>query len=772
MSRISSSLGKRKQLPCFQNTIQQNGHSSLLKSYMSARFEASHDLYRTDLRGHYGCVNAIEFSNQGGEFVVSGGDDRRVLLWNIDKTLYRKAEPVVMKGHHRSNIFCTVFDAGNRHLFSAGNDDRAMRHDILTRETLGFYFHDHPVYGLNVHPDQENIFLTACDNGKVLLWDARNASQSASQCIADYHRSIAFHAAVFNPVDPVLIATANSSKGVQLWDVRFPKRVLKEFSSTVPKVCAMGVKWNATGTLLSALCRRLPPVLYSIEQSSALVEFKHPGYNNICTMKSHCFAGDKDQYIISGSDDFNVYLWKVPTLPSRNEKLVTVDRAKMVLSGHRSIVNQVRFNPATHMVISAGVEKIIKVWSPWYLPGAKGDLHKKEQMTESRRELYSHDDYVDLVLDSGRPLTHEYEGGSVDEDPRMLAFFDTLIQREQGGWNSDSDSNLSEDDFYSNFLVQSTEASDSDSGRLSSQRVRDILEQETRDSDDSDETSQAVLRRMRRLRRAAFLRGLVRGSERQDEEEGEQHPADAQSVFIQHLTREIMREALESSSDSSDSEPTVTLAFPEELAESDNSENTITERVEFHRSRTRQGRQYRRRDSSPDNSPNTSISNENDINFTERRLRREASSSSSSEEDSHEDECRISQLHENKLIRRTLDDSERMNTATTNATSDGPSTSCYSGNSVVQENSASERCCFDTNDDHVNNGHVDNCESVMQHADPGEHRTDVQDMHPDNSVNHNGHRFDAHNSQAIKTHHTAEEQEHPSDSKHEDLFTQ
>lgn len=72
LPRNSSSLGRRKQLPCFQNAIQQNGHSSLLKSYMSARFEASHDLYRTDLRGHYGCVNAIEFSNLGGEFVVSG----------------------------------------------------------------------------------------------------------------------------------------------------------------------------------------------------------------------------------------------------------------------------------------------------------------------------------------------------------------------------------------------------------------------------------------------------------------------------------------------------------------------------------------------------------------------------------------------------------------------------------------------------------------------------------------------------------------------------
>jgi WD repeat-containing protein 22 len=52
--------------------------------------------------------------------MFSGGDDRRVLLWNVDKTLYRKEKPVAMKGQHRSNIFCTVFDGDNRHVYSAG----------------------------------------------------------------------------------------------------------------------------------------------------------------------------------------------------------------------------------------------------------------------------------------------------------------------------------------------------------------------------------------------------------------------------------------------------------------------------------------------------------------------------------------------------------------------------------------------------------------------------------------------------------------------------
>lgn len=38
-----------------------------------------------------------------------------------------------------------------------------------------------------------------------------------------------------------------------------------------------------------------------------------------------------------------------------------VKRAQHVLSGHRSIVNQVRYNAAYNIIASSGVEKIIKV---------------------------------------------------------------------------------------------------------------------------------------------------------------------------------------------------------------------------------------------------------------------------------------------------------------------------------------------------------------------------------------------------------------------------
>lgn len=61
-----------------------------------------------------------------------GGDDRRVLLWNVEKAVCGVGKPVVMKTQHNSNIFCLSFDRCKSKIFSAGNDDQVIVHDMKT----------------------------------------------------------------------------------------------------------------------------------------------------------------------------------------------------------------------------------------------------------------------------------------------------------------------------------------------------------------------------------------------------------------------------------------------------------------------------------------------------------------------------------------------------------------------------------------------------------------------------------------------------------------
>ncbi|XP_028251557.1 DDB1- and CUL4-associated factor 5 [Parambassis ranga] len=425
----------------FLSRREMTGEPLMKEEFQRRRLAGCTSLYKKDMLGHFGCVNAIEFSNNGGEWLVSGGDDRRVLLWHMEKAIHSRSKPVKLKGEHLSNIFCLAFDSTNKKVFSGGNDEQVILHDVERRETLNVFLHIDAVYSLSVSPVNDNVFASSSDDGRVLIWDTREPPHGEPFCLASYPS--AFHSVMFNPVEPRLLATANSKEGVGLWDIRKPRSSLLRYGGSMSLQSAMSVRFNSTGTQLLALRRRLPPVLYELHSRLPSFQFDNQGYFNSCTMKSCCFAGDKDQYILSGSDDFNLYMWKIPKDPEAGGPGRVVNGAFMVLKGHRSIVNQVRFNPHTYMICSSGVEKVIKVWSPYQQPDSLGDLEGRVE--DKSRSLYTHEEYISLVLNSGSGLSHDYVSQSIQEDPRMMAFFDSLVRREIEGWSSDSDSDLSEE---------------------------------------------------------------------------------------------------------------------------------------------------------------------------------------------------------------------------------------------------------------------------------------------------------------------------------------
>lgn len=90
----------------------------------------------------------------------------------------------------------------------------------------------------------------------------------------------------------------------------------------------------------------------------------------------------------------------------------------MVLYGHRSIVNQVRYNSKKCILASSGVEKIVKIWRPFELENWAGSL--VEDGPTNTRDIFSQEEYVSL-LNSGHDMTHDYSHQNTAEDPRMMA---------------------------------------------------------------------------------------------------------------------------------------------------------------------------------------------------------------------------------------------------------------------------------------------------------------------------------------------------------------
>jgi len=124
----------------------------------------------------------------------------------------------------------------------------------------------------------------------------------------------------------------------------------------------MSVRFNCNGTLLLTLHRRLPPILYSPGAPEPVATFYHDEYFNSCTMKSCTFAGPQDELVVSGSDNFNMFIWRlegvdcelakgfslqipqiIVVILSVDEKNQWMETTPVILAGHRSIVNQVRY---------------------------------------------------------------------------------------------------------------------------------------------------------------------------------------------------------------------------------------------------------------------------------------------------------------------------------------------------------------------------------------------------------------------------------------------
>lgn len=152
------------------------------------------------------------------------------------------------------------------------------------------------------------MFATAGEDGRVLMFDLRSSSET--MCLAKARATNSpFHAVQYNPLNSNFVATANAKEGAALFDIRVPGRSQVRYGARAES--AMSIRFNYDGSQILALRRRLPPVLYATHSPDPVCQFYHKCYYNSCTMKSCCFAGESDEYVLSGSDDFNLYCWKV-----------------------------------------------------------------------------------------------------------------------------------------------------------------------------------------------------------------------------------------------------------------------------------------------------------------------------------------------------------------------------------------------------------------------------------------------------------------------------
>ncbi|KAH9841355.1 WD40 repeat-like protein [Rhodofomes roseus] len=389
--------------------------------------------YSRKLCGHNACVNALVFS-QSGRWLASGGDDPHILLWDFHQD--DLCEPTRRFIGHRTNIFALAFSATTKYLYSGATDNSIHLYDFeysqssLDSRTVSdpdtiHLLHKDSIRGLSCHPHHDEIFLSASDDGCIIMHDMR-AESTLTRAQGTLQHDSEFTSVQFHPEMPHIFVTSDNRGEMCLRDTRMAfgpksrrrdKGIVQKYVTTITKPSirhlsnseVSSVTFDRTGTKLAATMMHCSPAIYSLSDpypvavcTAATLPDGSPippderTYANSCTIKHGSFGGGglpDDPYYCAGSDDFRAYTWKIPPTAALTQQRqefsnddwstensdtigfaasttdtrrvpVTLSQPAARLTGHQSIVNTALMHPTFPAVLTAGIERNILLHSP------------------------------------------------------------------------------------------------------------------------------------------------------------------------------------------------------------------------------------------------------------------------------------------------------------------------------------------------------------------------------------------------------------------------
>ncbi|KAG2703097.1 hypothetical protein I3843_06G113600 [Carya illinoinensis] len=383
------------------------------------------DIYRK-LEKHRGCVNTVSFNADGG-ILVSGSDDKRVILWDWETGHVKLS----FHSDHNNNVFQAKIMpyTNDRHIVTCAADGQVRLAQILEHGGVGTTLlakHHGRAHNLAIEPGSPHIFYTCGEDGFLQHFDLRTlAATKLFTCQPvddrrDYMSAIPLNAIAIDPRNPNLFAVAGSDEYTRLYDIRkyksdgstnygepanyfCPSHLIGNelvgitglaFSERSELLVSyndesiylftrdMGLGPNPLPASPGSMCSNAseiegdsqfsacfsacPSAMDADEQSAPQV---YEGHRNCDTVKGVNFFGPNCEYVVSGSDCGRIFIWK-----KKGGELMRV------MEADKRVVNCIECHPHTMVLASSGIESDIKLWTPKALERASVPTNIEEVM--------------------------------------------------------------------------------------------------------------------------------------------------------------------------------------------------------------------------------------------------------------------------------------------------------------------------------------------------------------------------------------------------------
>eukprot|EP00966_Prymnesium_polylepis_P120851 2792571-Prymnesium_polylepis.1 len=295
------------------------------------------------LRAHKGCVNAVAF-NHDGNYCLTAGDDRRVLLWNPHREPEEMA-PIKEYTGHSQRVLDVAVAAGNASFASCGGDRTVFVWDVASGViSRRLQAHEQRVNAV-AYNDDCSILLSASYDKSVRCWDMRSKNVYPVQTLEGASDSVSAVACA-GP----FIYSSSIDGAVRAYDLRRGTLSVDQFGQPVTHV-ALSHDGNCV------LASTLDSKLRLLDKADGQLLTEYTGHCNTSFKLSCCLSHD-DAFTLCGSEDGSVHVWD----------LVEAKRV-MRLGGHRQPVAAISCHPARWELLTASHDGTAKLWK---VPGGAG----------------------------------------------------------------------------------------------------------------------------------------------------------------------------------------------------------------------------------------------------------------------------------------------------------------------------------------------------------------------------------------------------------------
>ncbi|RDY08792.1 DDB1- and CUL4-associated factor 13 [Mucuna pruriens] len=292
--------------------------------------------------GHQGAVRGLTASTDG-RILVSCGTDCTIRLWNVPTTTLMESDDSTKNTVEPASVYVwknAFWGADHQwdgELFATAGAQVDIWNHNRSQPINSFVWGTDTVISVRFNPGEPNLLAASASDRSIMLYDLRMASPVRKMIMMTKTNSISW-----NPMEPINFTAANEDGNCYSYDARKldeAKCVHRDHVSAV-----MDIDYSPTGRefVTGSYDRTVRIFQYNGGHSKEIYHTKR--MQRVFCAK---FSGD-GSYVISGSDDTNLRLWKAKA----SEQLgVILPRERKKHEYHEAIKKRYRHLPEVNRIL-------------------------------------------------------------------------------------------------------------------------------------------------------------------------------------------------------------------------------------------------------------------------------------------------------------------------------------------------------------------------------------------------------------------------------------